>query len=97
MLNVTTTDVFWPFVGDRLTLDGQVITGSATSTTVIGKVQVLLFPALSRAVQVTYVVVKTVNLLTLESGQLSNWMPLGSVAVTLDWKLMVGSGRLSDI
>jgi hypothetical protein len=38
-----------------------------------------------------------VNLLTLESGQLSNWMPLGSVAVTLDWKLMVGSGRLSDI
>ena len=71
--------------------------GGELSTIVNGNEQLLTFPALSVAVHVTLLVVCTVKRVTPEFGHTKLAIPEPSVAVTLDAKLTVGSGRLSEL
>ena len=92
---VAELEVEMPSVGEITILEGQLRLGGALSTMVSGNEHVLTFPALSVAVQVTLVVVRTVNRVTPESGHTIDAIPLPSVAVTLDAKYTNGSGLMS--
>ena len=91
----TDVDVDTPLVGDVAIFDGQDIVGAGPSAIVNGKLHVLIFPALSVALHVTVVVVNTVNRVVPESGQTMLAIPDPSVALTLEAKLTLGSGRPS--
>ena len=94
-VNVTVSDEVAPLVGAVDIEDGHTRAGGALSATTTGNVQDDLSPALSKAVQVTLVDVRTVNRVVPESGQEMFRMPELSVAETLPMKDTCGSGRLS--
>ncbi len=85
-VNVAVLDVDTPLVGAMTELTGHNMVGDGPATTVSGKVHVLLLLALSVAMHVTLVVVKTEKRLTPEAGHTSDLIPEPSVAVTLDAK-----------
>ncbi len=85
-----------PLDGETVTLFEQVMFGASLSTILKGKLHELTLPALSIAVQTTFVVVSTANRVVFESGQSNDLIPEPSNAVTLEAKLTKGSPRLSD-
>ena len=85
-----------PLDGETITLFEQVMFGASLSITLRGKLHELTLPALSIAVQATFVVVDTAKRVVFESGQSSDRIPEPSDAVTLEAKLTKGSPRLSD-
>lgn len=95
-LKVAVTEDDTPLVEDIDIEDGQLILGGALSTTVNGKEQLFVFPALSVAVHATVVVVEMRKRATPEAGQTREAIPLPSLAVTFHAKFTKGSGRLSD-
>ena len=75
-------------------LAGQVIVGLQQSATYSGNEQVAVLLARSVAMQLTVVVVRTVNRVP-DSGQLMLLIPEASVALTSDENVTVGVGVLS--
>jgi hypothetical protein len=94
--NGTETEAVIPLLGITEYELGQIITGGELSIILIEMSQVLLFPALSTALQVVMVVVDTENNLLEESGQESDMIPDPSLAETLERKATDTSGRPSE-
>ena len=92
-VNVTVWDDVAPLEGEVEIEDGHTRVGDELSATATENVQDDLSPALSKAVQVTLVDVRTANRVVPESGQEMFQMPELSVAETLPRKETSGSGR----
>ena len=84
-----------PLVGDTKTLEGHKRDGRASSITDKGNEQEAVLLALSVAVQVTVVVVETINVEP-DIGQTLLLMPDPSIALTTASNETTGVGELSD-
>ncbi len=84
-----------PLVGETETLGGHERDGGASSITDKGNEQEAVLLALSVAVQVTVVVVETINVEP-DIGQTLLLMPDPSMALTTESNETTGVGKLSD-
>ena len=82
--NEAVADVDMPLVGLTPNELGHVMLGAALSTMVMAIAQLAVLLALSVAVHITIVVVRTVNRVVPEAGHDKRWIPDPSLAFTDD-------------